>query len=1344
MPRQDSKRGQGITTAAFEAPFETNLTRFGTKGVNIMEQIDMVEPDEMTRMLNVQHRMDGGLTARFGQTNLTGSATGTDHHTIRRLNSLNAADYTRIFGVDGSVYYGKSGLTLSGSGYSGSPLSLLPYRPSISADPWMLVGDTAKMSKIRFDGLTLPLGLPAPTNAATTALGTFRKISIANMTDDGTQTWTSNPGTTFDNPPVAIANSYFTAAEVFGAQSVHFVADTGGVLTPTGYIAFWGTPKTMDLSTFGGRATTDDDYIHLQLNFSHTQFIQEFRIYLVCSSVFSPSIVPGTPNAGGANIDAYVHTFSSNDFAAYVQLQLSQNDSSELARLRDLRNQNLSDVAAKQGTQAVQNLTANNYTKAQQDAILEHQRVIKATVGDPSKTTTAQAVPGSDMWTEFGILGVPIRRGDFQRIGTTSTADWNTITGIVCLIKTEGSKDAEVGTVEVRLGDVYMHGGSYPDSGEGSSVPYDYRYTHYDPRTGAEGNPSPIMASANFIDALRREIVVTPTAYSDGNIRQRIYRRGGTLPTDWFLLGANAANGGTFTDNIADGDASASDTLEIDNFQPVPTVTTNGVTVLNQPLRSIWGPLEDLIFGCGDPNRPGHVYFCKPGNPDSWPDDNHTEVCAPSETLMNGGIYSGQSYVFSNEMAYLLYPNLSGSGTTVTSTPTQCKKGLIAPWTMAIGLGGVYFVASDGIYRTVGGPEEWLSRKIDPLFRGKTRNGMLPIDFTDFVSLRLTFFENELWFQYKDTGGTRRILVYSVVHQFWRPYTFGAETSAIYSDEGDLPTAQTASNMVLGGHVTGKSYLYSGTSDDGATIPCSFRTGSISFGRPREEKRMGDQVLDIDTNGVVVTLQNFLNTETVTNGSETLTTGAGRNRAIFDGFGTVPQRAKNISTEISWSTTATSPTVFWLGTSAIIEPDITVNRVTQWDDMGHPDESYVTGVTFDCDTGGVDRNIIVERDFAGAVTTVASLTVNTSGRHKVKFSWSALPAHKIRLRPNDDCRAWILYKCDWIALPEPPRIARWDIHFENSYDQYVTGLDLYCDTFGFDKTIQVYADEVLIKTETVNTNGRLVHHITFNAQTPIRVHVLHFIAIDDNPGLLYDYRWHADPEPSEQTNWNQNFTVAGMEADKFLKAIVFQCDTFGQDKTVTVECDGVIVETLTINTNGRRVVQKAFPQHLGRVFRIYPTDNFPSRLYTLWWVFDQEPLALNRWETQEITHNAPGWHYPIYAHVTLKSTSDVTLTMTGYNQVGTAIVKTYTIPATGGVKVKRFVPFEALKGILFKYVLTATDPFWLYREETNVMVRIWGTAETADIKVFGNDDLDPTRVMTRAESAAARSGGGTG
>jgi len=264
-----------------------------------------------------------------------------------------------------------------------------------------------------------------------------------------------------------------------------------------------------------------------------------------------------------------------------------------------------------------------------------------------------------------------------------------------------------------------------------------------------------------------------------------------------------------------------------------------------------------------------------------------------------------------------------------------------------------------------------------------------------------------------------------------------------------------------------------------------------------------------------------------------------------------------------------------------------------------------------------------------------------------------------------------------------------------------------------------------------------------------RGHVFRFRAIDDHPGLLYSHRWHLDPEPSEQANWNQNFSIYSTRADKWLKAIVFECDTFDQVKQVQVEVDGTTVQTLSVRANGRSVVQIALAdQHLGRVWRMFPVDGNPGRLYSAQPIFDEEPFQLDRWETQETNHSLPGWFFPTYGHITLKSTQPVTLTIAlQINQRGTTVVEEYVLPATGNQKQRHYQSFrtdKGGKGVLIKYLLTSPEAFYLYREETVIVIQPWGAESPVTVQPFGSDDLDPSRPMRQATYAAAAPGGALG
>ena len=1324
MPEQQSTRGNAVTQAQFEGPFENVLFRLGIRGLNLKDAIDVIAPDQFSRLTNADHDGGGYVTSRPGQTTL--ATAGTRHHSVRKMRDPDSGTFTRIWGIDGNLYRGSSGaLTQIDSGYSGNPLALLPHRPPLSGEPWMFVGDSDKMRKVRSDGLDIPIGMVAPVAAVTAALGIEARKSIAAFDPtDSTEAanWTGHPGhdglgVTIPDTPVAVDDTSPAG------PSVYFTIDPLGVTTGP-YDSWWSIGLNRDLNALtpvsgGGGAVpaTDDDIIHLWLKVSDPRNIQEVRLYVVVDPVFVGAELPGNDYTGtGGNKQAYVKGFRPNDFVQFVQAKQSQIQAAETARVYALRDEDL-----------------ENRSITDTRASWEEAR----SVVDPGRARSLQLASGAQEWFELGIIGVSLRRGDFQRLGSDAGRDWSTMTGLILYVRV-----ATVVAMSIGVDDLYLTGGYGPDTVEPGAQQYDWRYTHYDPRTGAESNPSPEMVVANYLDSRRQQITLTPAASSDSAHRQRFYRRGGSLIADWYYEGENASNGGAFSDQETDDGIVAAGTVNLDHYQPVPTVDEDGDTILAQAVPALWGPIEGMLLACGDPYRPGHVYFCIPDEPDHWPASGNVEVCAPSEELMNGGLIGHQAFVFSRERMHMLYPNLTGA-IGLTAVPSLCKRGLIGHWAFAVGPGGVYFVAQDGIFLTSGGPEEWLSEDIDPLFKGKASHGYEAINLTTAErAIRMTIWENKLYFGYQDSLGNRQVLIFDILKRFWRHASFGRQQEGLQGEDEDT--------LIIGGTSSGKSYTHAGFSDDSLAIAVTARTGVVD-GQAREEKLLGDQIIECDRQGVDLSLTNYINDEASANPAIPVSSGVGRQRYILDAFGDTPQRARSINTEISWSSSTAAPILYRLGFATTLQPDVTNNRVTNWDDLNHGDESYVSGVTFDCHTGGIDRTIIIERDFAGVVVTVATLTVNTDGRHKVKFSWPAVQAHKIRIRPNDDCRFWILYKCDWIHQPEPPRIAGWDIHFENAWDQYYTGLDLYCDTGGLEKRVEVWVDQTrLLNPATgltyfpVTANGRRVVHLTLPWG---RGHVFRFVAIDENEGLLYQHRWHLDPEPSEQANWNQNFSIYGTRADKYLKAIIFECDTFGQNKSVQVEVDGVTVQTLSVNTNGRRVVQLALDnQQLGRVWRMFPVDGNPGRLYSVQPVFDEEPLKLTRWETQETNHNLPGWFQLLWAHITLKCDDDVTLTLTfvANQELGTRISKTYVIPHTSGEKVRRFVSFEAGKGVLVKYLLTSSSAFWLYREETVVQVQPWGAPETMPVRPFGDDDLDPTRPMKSAMFAAAAPGGSLG
>lgn len=130
---------------------------------------------------NCRAYVKGGWVPRNPQTDplFTPPAGIGSIHSIRRLNDTSpngpAQGYAIIFGAGTNLYLWNGGAVITvATGLSGNPLSLLPFRPNASPQPWMYVADGNKMLKVRSDGTCWKMGVKEPQQppTVTTASGT--------------------------------------------------------------------------------------------------------------------------------------------------------------------------------------------------------------------------------------------------------------------------------------------------------------------------------------------------------------------------------------------------------------------------------------------------------------------------------------------------------------------------------------------------------------------------------------------------------------------------------------------------------------------------------------------------------------------------------------------------------------------------------------------------------------------------------------------------------------------------------------------------------------------------------------------------------------------------------------------------------------------------------------------------------------------------------------------------------------------------------------------------------------------------------------------------------------------
>lgn len=214
--------------------------------------------------------------------------------------------------------------------------------------------------------------------------------------------------------------------------------------------------------------------------------------------------------------------------------------------------------------------------------------------------------------------------------------------------------------------------------------------------------------------------------------------------------------------------------------------------------------------------------------------------------------------------------------------------------------------------------------------------------------------------------------------------------------------------------------------------------------------------------------------------------------------------------------------------------------------------------------------------------------------------------------------------------------------------------------------------------------------------------------------------------------------------------VIFDIDPGGatalKPVVITPLLNGEAITSAAINVTGTG--RQQVPLTLGDVFgfNIEFNISFPRNaainpvLYQFDILWRQEPAALTHWEVRETSHGMPGWQHIRDAYIAYRSTTQLVLTMTYDNTT----VHTYTLPSSGGLRTKTYVPYFSNKFKVAKYSFDAADvtqPFRLYVGDSEVRVKPWVTQLGYSIeKPFGAEST----MATTAFEANVVAGSGPG
>lgn len=690
-----------------------------------------------------------------------------------------------------------------------------------------------------------------------------------------------------------------------------------------------------------------------------------------------------------------------------------------------------------------------------------------------------------------------------------------------------------------------------------------------------------------------------------------------------------------------------------DRLKPyIPTYdSTSSVldgTKLGSPLPVLFGPyMGKYVFGLGDPNSPGTLYWCNPQYPDYWSPLNAIEVTQPDEPLITGGIFDGRVFVFSIRSMYVIYPSMTAAST-FQVLPTAVQAGINTPDAIAIG-DAIYFSNRYGLYASNGGTEVCISDQslIRPIFKNRdTSPDYQPIDFD--YPVKLAYLNPNLYMTYRGAlDGRSHMMVYNSIYKRWTAFEFGTRKMIIMGHEVDIVPKIKDVYKIYPDYSEGEVYLGMGIStspttwksaihkfsddnfsdnykwDANTTSTCpvftEINTGGMDQGNSRIVKQYGDLFIGMDNDipvyvDVKIDEEVFLAEEKIVPGisktnlipivSYSSFKHSGVNESTFGRFISLhfswEQDDKTIS-EVEYHRTAI---LKYAEVSYAPQGEEVRSRPTEWSDLGVPVQKYIWGVNLDLDSYGSSLNMMV---FADGVLAHEFVIPAAVGRRKYEASWPEFQAYQVSIKA-DTSTSYILYAENWLFKDEKPLISGWN-NYWTAFDQvdgYLTGFDLEGDTKSVDKELVLQRDggEEIYR-GTVNLDGHTVTHVTFPA---VICKTVRLLSTDDTLGFLYKISWRVQAEPPLQEVWDSNYEQTGDLQERWLTALYMEADTEGAAKPVDIVADGKIIHQSAINSNGRGPVKISIPP-TRCVLMKFTSNSVPGRLYRYKWIFSDEPYV---------------------------------------------------------------------------------------------------------------------------------------
>jgi hypothetical protein len=1048
---------------------------YSDRGLVARYAIDRSPQNTFWNHNNAEVRIENSVSTRLGYQPITTAGTTNaplpgSVQTLARLKGLNntyryagagTGIYRRTGDTNGAYTPINGSFVLSGNRFFSSP-----YRPNLSAQPYIFFADSNCMTKDNGQlGTVQQWGIFPPTAPVVSALETFAVTNIFN----------------FQSAPSVISG--FT-----GTSIVSVVNTTIGTAITTAPGTFTVTPASMTNIFTGAQLIVGAETNIIVISKTATKFTAFFQLNHASTDAVTNNGWTGTIAAGsGGTIEGPVVGGLGNlgngttDSTDYISLGVMV--SAQYGSVFSIA----FDVGDGSFTQSYYLATFIDNVPVVPKGPTQPPSPGPPKGSPPGTPPTPPPGPGNPInaaptGTAWQEVEIPI--SSFVAIGQAGTPGhvWANVNSWQIVV-TNGSP---TNTVSVGFNNFYVFGGSGPDSSVGYS--YDYRITFYNANTGDESGPS--VTQIQGLNPVAQPIfvewpaAVTPPPPLDPQITHtRVYRRGGTLPNQWLQVAQVPIGTTSIVDVLSDEDIAANNILNYDTAPPVTSAlpvpvdttlraavtatgefsvtvsstanmyvnqnltvdpfTTSAEVVIIQAINTGTGTITayfqyehqinaivqattrtgqpcnisaiafDQAWVAGDPNNPNILYYSDRFNPESFALENTLEIGVPSDPIMAIVEWNGQLYVFTQNTVWNVL-TAAVTGNVPIPYKTAAQHGLNCNFGWVVTEGEIWFQSNGGIYAFQGSESKYVSEPIEWIFTqqfiddelSRPVPGVSPAQVSQTL---MVYYQNEVYISYIDTTATRRRVIWSRIYNRWRNDDIPANAMIVEEDTYKLLFGATTGMIYQDRvNVNYDTSGYAGGFTTYGTLSFNLQTVSLDLGYPKNFKNFNEFTLDIDCGGNTVNVILAFDQATFNLPLGTINS-IGRQQITFQVKAGAGYLALDVSVllECTINSAAGLPvTVYEAHIRAEVEAELRKSADTYVMDFSGPDYKIVKQAWIEytaLDAAGITVNVYV-----GANTTVSA------PNNQVEFSFTlpqSLTRTSKRVRfPATKARVW-----RWIA-----------------------------------------------------------------------------------------------------------------------------------------------------------------------------------------------------------------------------------------------------------------------------------------------------------------------------------------